>query len=332
MADVEDILAHFGVKGMHWGIRKNRTPSEKKQPKAILTHKFKSGDSVSIYEQPPSAVARLISRMSPKYADGVDKFKTFAFKDKDGKNVGNGSFDRTSKDELYLNWISVKPKYRGKGYASAAMKGVIKYAQNEGIKKLTLEVPGNAPDARHIYEKLGFKADGTMLGEKGDIWGGLFPMQMTVPSVKHAEFDETQWEQDFADEFAALLINTFGGGEVGHTIDVDDVLAHFGVKGMKWGHRKAQVPASKDAQASLDIRAKAKKGKPRALTNAELRMAIDRMNLEQQFKRLAVNERPPVQRWVASTLLEIGKREVQTAAAKKVGAIVAKKFATGGLA
>lgn len=115
--------------------------------------------------------------------------------------------------------------------------------------------------------------------------------------------------------------------------NVEDILEHFGVKGMKWGvHRSPKIPASRDAQVSLDIRAKAKKGKPRALTNAELQTAINRMNLEQQFKRLSVNERPPIQRWVASTLLEIGKREVTNAVAKKVATTVAKKVATGGLA
>jgi len=114
---------------------------------------------------------------------------------------------------------------------------------------------------------------------------------------------------------------------------VEDILKHHGVKGMKWGvHKKSRVPASGDAQKSLDIRAKAKTGKVKSLTNAELQTAINRMNLEQQFKRLAVNERPPVQRWITSTLLEIGKREVQVAASKKIATTIAKKFATGGVA
>lgn len=116
----------------------------------------------------------------------------------------------------------------------------------------------------------------------------------------------------------------------------EDFLAHFGVKGMKWGVRRspklAKEGPSKDAQASLSLRARAKRSKPKALSNAELRQAIDRMNLEQQFKRLAVNERPAVQRFIASTLLEIGKREVQVAVSKKVAGVVAKKLATGGVA
>jgi hypothetical protein len=113
----------------------------------------------------------------------------------------------------------------------------------------------------------------------------------------------------------------------------EDFLAHHGVKGMKWGVRKRpRPPASSDAQKSLDVRKKAKTGKVRSLTNEELQLAINRMNLEQQFKRLAVNERPPIQRWITSTLLEIGKREVQTAVAKKVATTIAKKAATGGVA
>lgn len=117
---------------------------------------------------------------------------------------------------------------------------------------------------------------------------------------------------------------------------VDDFLAHFGVKGMKWGARRSsnmtKEKPSKDAQTALDIRARAKRSKTKSLSNAELQAAINRMNLEQQFKRLSVNEKPAVQRWMASTLLEIGKREVQVAVGKKVAATVAKKVATGGAA
>jgi len=113
----------------------------------------------------------------------------------------------------------------------------------------------------------------------------------------------------------------------GRVTSVESFLAHFGVKGMKWGGRRAgstKEAPSNDATNALALRTRAKKSKPKALTNAELEQAIKRMNLEQQFKRLATNERPVVTRFIASTMLEIGKREVQQAVAKKAVKLATK--------
>lgn len=112
---------------------------------------------------------------------------------------------------------------------------------------------------------------------------------------------------------------------------VDDVLSHFGIKGMKWGQRKAR-PVSADAKQKQGIKDKVKKNKVSSVSNADLQTAIRRMQLEQDFKRLSVNEKSGVARWISSTMLEIGKREVQTQAAKAVAGVVAKKLATGGVA
>lgn len=111
------------------------------------------------------------------------------------------------------------------------------------------------------------------------------------------------------------------------TTIAEDFLAHFGVKGMRWGSRKGgstKEGPSKDAASATALRTRAKKSKVKALSNVELQQAINRMNLEQQFKRLSVNERPAVTRWMASTMLEIGKREVQTAVVKKAAKLVTK--------
>ena len=114
------------------------------------------------------------------------------------------------------------------------------------------------------------------------------------------------------------------------TTFVEDFLAHFGVKGMRWGSRKGgstKEGPSKDSSSAMDLRNRAKKSKVKALSNIELQQAINRMNLEQQFKRLSVNERPAVTRWIASTMLEIGKREVQTAIIKKAAKLTVKAVA-----
>lgn len=121
------------------------------------------------------------------------------------------------------------------------------------------------------------------------------------------------------------------GGGVAQS-NVEEFLQHYGVAGMRWGRRKEKGPASDDASQKTTIKTKAKESGLQTLSNKDLQDAINRMNLEQQFKRLSVNEKPAVTRFISSTLLEIGKREVQTAVAKKVSIAVAKKIATAGAA
>lgn len=335
---VDDFLMHFGVKGMHWGVRKSAPAAGPQAPKGgelVLQKNFKTGDKLSIYKMPPNRLARLFSRMSKNYAKDVKNYPQFNFYDKAGTRVGEGAFVR-EKGSLHLDWITVKTKHRGKGYASAAMKGVVKYAQNQGLKKLTLEVPGNAPDARHIYEKMGFRSNGKDTPSEGplDPWGGLFGMEYKVPQkrVLHAQTEE-EWEEQFADEFAQVLIDNFGtsGGTMEQSDGVEVFLAHFGIKGMKWGKRKAH-PVTAEAKQKQGIKDKVKKTKVGSVSNADLQAAIKRMQLEQDFKRLSVNEKSGITRWISSTMLEIGKREVQAQAAKAVAGAVARKLATGGVA
>jgi GNAT superfamily N-acetyltransferase len=340
---VDDFLEHFGVKGMRWGVHKTQPTSDPKTPKGaelVLRKNFKTGDKLSIYKMPPGGLARLFSRVSKNYAKEVKNYPQFNFYDKAGTRVGEGAFIR-EKDSLHLDWITVKTKHRGKGYASAAMKGVVKYAQNQGLSKLTLEVPGNAPDARHIYEKMGFRSNGKDTASEGptDPFDGLFGMEYKVPKkiVKHAALTEEEWEEQFAEEFAQVLIQNFdtSGGTVEQSDGVGDFLAHFGIKGMKWGKRKPH-PVTAEAKQKQGVKDQVKKTKVGSVSNAQLQAAIRRMQLEQDFKRLAVNEKSAVGRWVSSLLLEAGKREVQAYAAKKltVGAakFALKKVATAGVA
>lgn len=109
----------------------------------------------------------------------------------------------------------------------------------------------------------------------------------------------------------------------GRVTSVVDFLQHYGVKGMQWGKRKN--PASSDAAASRTVRTAVKKKGIQTVTNKDLETAIQRMRLEQDFKRLKVNDQPAVTRWISSTLLEFGKREVQARVAKKITGTVAKK-------
>lgn len=57
------------------------------------------------------------------------------------------------------------------------MDYTIGYAEKNGYKTMTLEVPGSSNDARHIYEKHGFEVDRSRKGTNDDIWDGLTAMK-----------------------------------------------------------------------------------------------------------------------------------------------------------
>ena len=95
---------------------------------------------------------------------------------------------------------------------------------------------------------------------------------------------------------------------------VDDVLAHYGVKGMKWGVRKDRksssgsgaiarrrakraankaqkeadrsLPASEDATKAKVARRKARNASTDVLSNEELQHLVNRLNLEKRFADL----------------------------------------------
>lgn len=145
-----------------------------------------------------------------------------------------------------------------------------------------------------------------------------------------ANYDVHKLHAKHMAELVDFLMHDLTKGEEVEPLNVTDFLEHFGVKGMKWGKKKN--PASADAAGSTQTRVKAKRLGVHTISNHDLQAAIRRMQLEQDFKRLNVNEKSAATRWVSSTLLEIGKREVQQRVAKKVAGAVVKKVATGGAA
>lgn len=74
----------------------------------------------------------------------------------------------------------------------------------------------------------------------------------------------------------------------GGVMEVENFLAHYGVKGMKWGVRKDRpyVPGSDDAERAKSLKTRATTEGTRALSNHELQDLVTRMNLEQQYSRL----------------------------------------------
>ena len=70
----------------------------------------------------------------------------------------------------------------------------------------------------------------------------------------------------------------------------DDFLQHYGVLGMKWGHRKARSTSSSNKKPKSTKNTTTSKPKPKPtqkrLSDAELRAVVNRMRLEREYADL----------------------------------------------
>ena len=173
-----EALEHYGVKGMRWGVRKERARNLQDVTKGrVVERTLSNGDKFTLSSNPPGKINKALAAVSKNYANSYSKGANLTIRDKDGKSIGNAMFDHKDNGDLYLNWVSIEKSARGRGYATEVMKAAAEHGKAMGAKRMTLEVPGNAPDARHIYTKLGFKDTGKTMGHKNDIWGGLTEME-----------------------------------------------------------------------------------------------------------------------------------------------------------
>ena len=180
MTDIsrEQALAHFGVKGMRWGVR-NDTNSKSKLVGLgpdVVTRTMANGDTLTLQKRTPTKLHKSIAKVSERYVKSYNEGAYFVIKDKSGQSIGEANLWKKNSEELYLNWIEIKKSARGQGYATETLKAAADYGRKQGFKKMTLEVPGISPDARHIYERMGFKTVKESSTDD-DIWGGLTSME-----------------------------------------------------------------------------------------------------------------------------------------------------------
>lgn len=128
---------------------------------------------------------------------------------------------------------------------------------------------------------------------------------------------------------------------------VEQVLEHHGIKGMKWGVRKSSsgsvhveaLPgrkvktsggkghsATEEAIAAAVSRQKAKKSTVHSLSNKELQQAIQRMQLEQQFRNLDHQTKSAGGKFVDHLLGRSGNVKAEKAARSTATAAVKKAF------
>ena len=125
---------------------------------------------------------------------------------------------------------------------------------------------------------------------------------------------------------------------------VEDILAHHGVKGMKWGVRRSGptavsvsdrrksvktrggkgLPAHPDAIPARVIGQKVKKSGLKALSDDELQAYAKRMNLEQNVQRLQYHNAPAAKKFALGLVGKTGQQQASDVSNKVATAQVAK--------
>ena len=135
----------------------------------------------------------------------------------------------------------------------------------------------------------------------------------------------------------------------------EDALAHFGVKGMRWGVRRSQAEldsgaptpvsvttkegsskiktsggtkqgAADDAKRVAAIQQKLKKSGSNSLTNKEMQDLVTRMNLEQQLYRLAPPKQAKFKATTTKFLMDNGGKTLNFAAQYGMQMLVKRAF------
>ena len=64
-------------------------------------------------------------------------------------------------DEIHINNVAMRPKFRGCGIGTALLHHVLAEARTLGARRATLEVRASNDGARRLYDRLGFYVAGT---------------------------------------------------------------------------------------------------------------------------------------------------------------------------
>lgn len=90
-------------------------------------------------------------------------------------------------------------------------------------------------------------------------------------------------------------------------LDSEKFLAHYGVKGMRWGVRKDRSRSySKDYARARKLRNRARKSSIKSLTNSELEALNKRTQLEKKYADLNPNIIKTGYKWVTTALAVVG--------------------------
>ena len=122
------------------------------------------------------------------------------------------------------------------------------------------------------------------------------------------------------------------------TMIKDNELAHYGILGMNWGHRKGNSKTSSPKSRHHEDYSRAHTGESyKSMSTKRLKEVNDRLQAEKTYKELTTKQKKKGKNWVTNTLKNVGSQQLGNAlnkyvipAAVSFVASAAAAYATGG--
>ena len=325
---VDEFLEHYGVKGMKWGVRRARNG----KIRARATMSKRDLDDADWLDGGTNRPESFNKAYHKTYRNAAGKIRQGIRKiNKDPKYVKQDfRKDSPLRKEYYSEISKMSTEQLN---AAASRKGASPSKRFE--LRFDFDVSREAKPTitvRRRDTRLGRK-DARKTAKESRGPSALDKTIKAVKEVKHAE-DESATFDLVVDEMGYILdlgIPVDEVDEVEQSDNVDEFLAHYGVKGMKWGVRKdrsgggsrkskpdSKTPATKKAPEKKggSSSGSAPKKTVKDIDDATLRDAINRIKLEQEFKRLTTADKSRGRKMVEDALFEAGKETLKGVAVK----------------
>lgn len=266
----DDILMHYGVKGMKWGVRKayKKLGSSNAREAYVKEIDKKWADKIQANPKTGKIVARAtkksnrdIKQLTKEYKDQGYKFGPNTLNSKNIDNRRNRTakreYESTVKDIIQSN-LEVEANKVHKSSKSRLQKVDISQ-QSDGTYKVTV-----VPNSNYKIDKQLSKV--AKYDERQARKAARLAKKEAKASLKQSSFvihaEDVDEEIDFEGLSYILTVDSDGffdeliapGLPIEHTTisEAEEYLAHYGVKGMKWGVRRNLKKAASSVSKSVD--------------------------------------------------------------------------------